>query len=108
MAFRKIRVQIETAQLRISGVLQLPTEGFRSRVTDFLNGHESGFIALTDAEVVPFDGSPAESRDYVAVGTRHIVALVETGDLGTVDDDSAGASLADYSSPSTPPPPPPA
>jgi len=103
MAMRRIRVQIETQRLRVSGVLQLPIEGFRSRVTDFFNGHETGFIALTDAELTPLDGSPAEARDYVAIGARHIVAVAETEDLGTVDDDS-GPGLADYSTPSTPPP----
>ncbi len=107
MTIRKIRVQIETERLRIAGTLQLPTEGYRSRVTDYLNGHDTGFFALTDAEIVPVDGSPAESRDYVAVGARHIVALAEVEDLGVMEDESAGPSLADYSTPSAPPPPPP-
>lgn len=100
MAMRRIRVQIETQRLRVSGVLQLPTEGYRSRVTDFFNGHDTGFIALTDAEITPLDGSPSETRDYIAIGARHIVAVAETEDLGTVDDDS----VANYSSPSVPPP----
>ena len=104
MTIRKIRVQIETERLRIAGTLQLPTEGYRSRVTDYLNGHDTGFFALTDAEIVPTDGSPAEARDYVAVGARHIVALAEVEDLGVMDDDSGGPGLADYSSPSSPPP----
>ena len=86
MTIRKIRVQIETERLRISGTLQLPTEGYRSRVTDYLNGHDTGFFALTDAEIAPIDGSPA--------------------DLGVMEDESSGPSLADYSSPSAPPPPP--
>ena len=107
MAIRKIRVQIETGRLRISGVLQLPTEGYRSRVTDYLNGHETGFFAVTEAEVTPLDGSPAEARDYVAVGARHIVCVYELEDLGTVADESAGPTVADYSTPSVPPPVPP-
>lgn len=106
MAIRRIRVQIETARLRISGTLQLPTEGYRSRVTDYLNGHDTGFFALTDAEVAPVDGSPAEARDYIAVGARHIVACAEIEDLGIMADEGAGAGLTDYSSPSAPPPSP--
>lgn len=105
MAIRRIRVQIETSRLRIFGTLQLPTEGYRSRVTDYLNGHDNGFFALTDAEIAPLDGTPSEVREYVAVGARHIVAVAEIEDLGAMEEDSA--SLADYSSPSTPPPPPP-
>ncbi len=103
MSIRRIRVQIETERLRISGVLQLPTEGYRSRVTDYLNGQDAGFFALTDAELTPVDGSPSELRDYIAVGARHIVALAEVEDLGVMEDDGA-PGLADYSSPSSPPP----
>ena len=66
MQVRQLRVQIETVRLRIEGILQLPTEGYRSRTTDFLNGTDTGFIALTAAEVLPVDGSPGEARDYIA------------------------------------------
>jgi hypothetical protein len=96
-------VQIETERLRISGVLQLPTEGYRSRTTDFLNGHETGFIALTEAEVLPVDGAPGESREYVAVGCRHIVALAELEDLGVIEEDEK-AVLPGIGAPSVPPP----
>jgi hypothetical protein len=106
MSIRKIRVQIETERLRISGILQLPTEGYRSRVTDYLNGHDIGFFALTEAEIAPHDGSPPEARDYVAVGARHIIALAELEDLGVIEDESGSPELADYTSPSSPPPPP--
>jgi hypothetical protein len=103
MQIRRVRVQIETERLRIEGVLQLPTEGYRSRTTDFLNGNETGFIALTDAEMLPVDGAPGESREYVAVGCRHIIALAELEDLGTVDDgDRPG--LPGLDEPSVPPP----
>jgi hypothetical protein len=103
MQIRRVRVQIETERLRISGLLQLPTEGYRSRTTDFLSGHETGFIALTDAEVVPIDGSPGESRDYVAVGCRHIVALAELEDLGTIEE-TEPQGLPGIGSESAPPP----
>ena len=104
MQIRRVRVQIETERLRISGVLQLPTEGYRSRTTDFLNGHDTGFIALTDAEVLPIDGSPGEQRDYVAVGCRHIVALAELEDLGVREEDDPPV-LPGIDRPSSPPPP---
>jgi uncharacterized protein DUF6812 len=103
MPIRRIRVQIETERLQITGVLQLPTEGYRSRVTDYLNGHDTGFFALTDAELTPLDGSPAETREYIAVGVRHIVAVAEVEDLGVMPDEGTGG-LPDYSAPSTPPP----
>ncbi len=102
MHFRRERVFVETEARRIIGTLQLPNEGYRSRTTDFLNGHDTGFIALTDAEVLPVDGTPGESREYVAVGCRHIIALSEVEDLGVVEDD--GELLPGIDAPSTPPP----
>jgi hypothetical protein len=82
MQARRVRVQIDTLRLRVTGTLQLPTEGYRSRATDFLNGHETGFIPLVDVTLEPTDGGPAEEQAYVAVGARHIVAMAELEDLG--------------------------
>jgi hypothetical protein len=104
MQIRRTRVQIHTEQLQITGTLQLPGEGYRSRVTDFLNTHDSGFIALIDAEVAPADGSPTQMHPFLAVGARHIVAMTETEDLGFIEDASSSPGLADYRSPSSPPP----
>ena len=49
MHFRHERVRIETARHEIEGTLQLPHEGFRSRLTDFLNAQGDDFLPLTDA-----------------------------------------------------------
>ena len=73
MHFRRERVRIETQRHDMIGVLQLPTEGYRSRTTDFLNAHEREFLALTDVEVTWLDGSRApQHHDYLAVATRHV------------------------------------
>ena len=87
MQVRRVRLQIETVRQRIVGTLQLPTEGYRSRTTDFLNAHESGFIALTDVELHPYDGGLASRHPYAAVGSRHIVTLAELEDLGTSEEE---------------------
>ena len=50
MQFRRERVRVETQRHIIEGTLQLPNEGYRSRTTDFLNAHDSDFIALIDAD----------------------------------------------------------
>lgn len=86
---RRVRVQIETTRQRIVGVLQLPTEGYRSRTTDFLNAHDTGFIALTDVEVQDHGGGDPTRHGFVALGSRHIVALAEIEDLGVVEDESS-------------------
>src|SRR3954468_7223861 len=107
MQIRRARVQIETERLRIAGTLQLPGEGYRSRITDYLNTQDNGFIALTDVEVAPSDGAPAETHASLAVGAPPIVVMTETEDLGVIEEPSSGPAVADYTSPSVPPPPPP-
>ena len=67
MQVRRVRVSVETERLRVVGTIQMPTEGYRSRSTDFLSAHETGFIALTDAEIFPVDGSEPTKHPFVAV-----------------------------------------
>jgi hypothetical protein len=68
------RIIIETDRHRISGLLRLPIEGYRSRLTDYLNSSERAFIALTEVEVTPLDGSTrVEKREFVAISVRHIM-----------------------------------
>jgi hypothetical protein len=73
--FRHEQVIIETERYRIVGTLTLPHEGYRSRVSDFLNASDQHFVAMTDAEVVPLDGPPREStrHEFLAVARTHIV-----------------------------------
>jgi hypothetical protein len=71
---RQQRVLIETDRHRISGSITMPSGGFRSRLSDFLNHAEKEFIAVTDAAVAPIDGNGAtERREFVVVGRQHIV-----------------------------------
>jgi hypothetical protein len=83
---RQQRVLIETDRHRISGSITMPSGGFRSRLSDFLNHAEKEFIALTDAEVAPLQGNGAiERREFVVVGRQHIVLAMpeETVASGT-------------------------
>ena len=74
MEHREERITIETARYRITGTVRLPRDGYRSRMTDYLNAFERGFLAMTDVEIAALDGSrPNERRDFVAVAIRHIV-----------------------------------
>jgi hypothetical protein len=99
MPIRRERVRIETARHEIEGTLQLPHEGFRSRMTDFLNTQGDDFLPLTDAEVTWVDGSrPPETHEYLALAARHVVLVVELGSLGTMDEPVTALSV------STPPP----
>jgi uncharacterized protein DUF6812 len=101
MHFRRERVRIETQRHEIEGTVQLPSEGYRSRTTDFLNAHERDFLALTDVEIRWLGGGRAPERhDYLAVAVPHIVMVVELETLGVVDDNGPPPLAAV----STPPP----
>jgi len=50
---RDERIVVETDRYRITGMLRLPRDGYRSRLTDYLNSSERAFLALTDVEVPP-------------------------------------------------------
>jgi uncharacterized protein DUF6812 len=100
MPFRRERVRIETARHEIEGTVQLPHEGFRSRMTDFLNTQGDDFLALTDATVSYFDGSRSpEHHEYLALASRHVVLVVELGTVQTPEQPAPVAFTA-----SAPPP----
>ena len=78
MSSRLQRVRLETSRHLIEGHVQMPSKGFRSRVTDFFNANTTEFVALTDAMITPLDGStPPVEHAFVAVSTRHVVLVVE-------------------------------
>ena len=87
MHFRRLRVRLETERHVVVGTLQLPNEGYRSRMTDFLNSPDSDFLPVTDAELTVRGGdAAAERHEYLALSVRHIVLGVELETLGTFDE----------------------
>jgi hypothetical protein len=74
MEHREQRIVVETGRYRITGTLQLPRDGYRSRLTDYLNAAEVAFIPLTDVAIESLDGSSnGVKRQYVAVSVAQIV-----------------------------------
>lgn len=69
-------IVFETERHRISGMLTLAREGFRSRVSDLLNAGERHFVPLTDVTVERLDGGPSEHHPFLAVSRRHIVLAI--------------------------------
>jgi hypothetical protein len=105
MHFRRIRVRIETERHVIDGTLQMPNEGYRSRMTDFLTSHDSDFLPITDAKLTWLEGDrPSEDHAYLALSVRHIVLVVELELLGTFDE-VGEAPPEPMAVVSTPPPP---
>jgi uncharacterized protein DUF6812 len=106
MHFRRIRVRIETERHVVEGTLQLPNEGYRSRMTDFLTSHDADFLPITDAELSWLEGDRrGEEHAYLALSVRHIVLVVELEHLGTFDEVGDAPSEPIVVAASTPPPP---
>jgi hypothetical protein len=71
---RDERIVVETSRYRITGTLRLPRDGYRSRLTDYLNASERSFLPLTEVEIVPLDGGwDTERRAFVALSLSQIV-----------------------------------
>lgn len=66
------RVALETDRYRITGDLTLPKEGYRSRVSDYLNIGELTFIPLVNVEITPLEGGEPLRRRFMAVGRGHV------------------------------------
>ena len=86
MQRREQRVVVQTERHRITGAVTMPTDGFRSRLSDFLNHVERDFVALTDAVVESLDGDVEPSRsEFVVVGRAHIVLAMPATPTGGED-----------------------
>ncbi len=77
------KIIVETARHRITGLLRLPRDGYRSRLTDYLNASERTFVPLTDVEIRSLGDGAVERRAFVAVALNQIV-------LATPADAAAG------------------
>jgi len=76
MENRTLRVVLETDRHRIVGELTLPSEGYRSRLSDYLNQSDLDFIALTNATVIEdleSGATDASEHEFIAVGARHVL-----------------------------------
>lgn len=72
METRVERVVLETPRHRIVGDLTLPREGYRSRLSDFLNRGDLEFIPLVNAEISSRNGDGTEARPFLAVARSHV------------------------------------
>jgi hypothetical protein len=72
MESRIERVVLETHRHRIVGDVTLPREGYRSRLSDFLNRGDLDFIPVVNAELSPLNGGAPETRSFIAVARTHV------------------------------------
>ena len=75
------RVVVETDRYRVEGDVRLPQEGYRSRISDYINRPEQEFLTLRNVELRSIDGS---GRDWdtpiLMLARRHIRLIVPTSE----------------------------
>jgi hypothetical protein len=70
---REEQVTLETDRYRITGALTLPSEGYRSRLSDYVNQRDREFLTLSDARIEALDGSsPARTEAFLMIGRSHV------------------------------------
>jgi len=80
MEVRLERVVVETDRYRVEGQINLPQEGYRSRLSDYLNRRDQEFIILVNAELNALDGSGRDwSSPVLMLARRHIRLVVPVG-----------------------------
>ncbi len=73
MDLRHEQVTLETDRYRIEGKLTLPREGYRSRLSDYVNQRDREFFAVNDATVTTLDDpSQVQQVPFMMVARRHI------------------------------------
>jgi hypothetical protein len=77
MDTRVQRIVMETTRFRIVGDVSLPTEGFRTRLSDVLNRADTGFLSLVNVELTPIDGGDKQSLPFVAVARNQVQIAFE-------------------------------
>jgi hypothetical protein len=67
------QIILETDRWRIEGQLTLPREGYRSRLSDYVNQRDREFFSIQDAILTALD-EPREVRQmqFVMVARSHI------------------------------------
>lgn len=77
---RHERVVVETDRYRVEGNITLPQEGYRSRLSDYLNRPDQEFLVLVNAELNALDGSGRDwSAPVLMLARRHIRLVVPAG-----------------------------
>jgi hypothetical protein len=80
---RREQVVIEIERYRIQGALHLPAEGYRSRLSDYMNQRETEFLPMTDCTITTLETGQERKQSFLLVARRHvrlIAPLDATGD----------------------------
>jgi hypothetical protein len=81
MDLREEQVVLETSRYRIVGTLTLPREGYRSRLSDYVNQRDREFFAVSDASISALDDAEStRTASFIMVARRHITLVALAGE----------------------------
>ena len=72
MDLRKEQVAVEIERYRIEGSLHLPAEGYRSRLSDYMNQREAEFLPMTDCTITTLETAHERTVPFLLVARRHV------------------------------------
>jgi len=76
MDLREEQVILETDRYRIVGTLTLPREGYRSRLSDYVNQRDREFFSVSDATITALDGAETNrTASFIMVARRHVTLV---------------------------------
>jgi hypothetical protein len=80
---RQEPIVVETSRYRIEGTLTLPREGYRSRLSDFVNQRDRDFFALAEARITAIDHPDhVEQVPFVLVARGQIIMVTPGAEAG--------------------------
>src|SRR2546422_10660687 len=84
---------LETDRYRIEGKLTLPREGYRSRLSDYVNQRDREFFAINEATLTALD-APDQVRhaSFLMVARRHVRMVTLAAEESFADHDSPAAA----------------
>jgi hypothetical protein len=79
---RVVRLRVQTKDMSVEGILEVPTDGYRGRLLDYLNG-DADYLALTDALLWNKDSGAPDgpmARDVMLLRRSAIQSVVPLHD----------------------------
>ena len=76
MDLREEQVVLETDRYRVVGTLTLPREGYRSRLSDYVNQRDREFFAVSEATITALDDTESTRKAaFIMVARRHVTLV---------------------------------
>jgi len=88
-------IVLETDRYRIEGKLTLPREGYRSRLSDYVNQRDREFFAINEATMTALD-APDHVRHaaFLMVARRHVRMVTLAAEESFAGDEAGGGAKA--------------